>query len=83
MDPEEQKPQAAHVDEKSTSVGTDGGDHPVVDNETGRNLRRIDKRVMPVVSIDISPAYHLERTALIMHAALLHLCPAVLRQGAP
>ncbi|KAL2113150.1 hypothetical protein VUR80DRAFT_5229 [Thermomyces stellatus] len=68
MDPEEQKPQAAHVDEKSTSVGTDGGDHPVVDNETGRNLRRIDKRVMPVLCFTYALQYY--DKALLSQAAM-------------
>ena len=53
MDSEGQKVETTYVDEKSASAGTNGEDFIVIDGETGRKLlRRIDKRVMPVVSID-------------------------------
>lgn len=52
MDAEDQKPQDSHVSEKAPSSGEDGSDGRVtMDPEAHKKLlRRIDWRVMPVVS---------------------------------
>ena len=53
MDSEGQKVETTYGDEESASAGTNGEDFIVIDGDTGgKLLRRIDKRVMPVVSIN-------------------------------
>lgn len=50
MDTEEQKAQAAHIDETRPSADMDGDNGAVADAEISKKLvRRIDTRVMPVV----------------------------------